>query len=230
MGLNISIQGANFTHFISTLIPAGENLAGHWSFSKGLTEGIKNKVTGVSGTLIGAPTVANGKIIADKANGFITDVNLGSEKTFIVIVKSTGTSIPLGSIDYDTAAGFNPSDSLMVYNSRPVIHLNGNIDVQAANTINLNTVHFIAGTLATTGNTLYVSSNGVLSKKVGGAHTGLSDPYNLRIGGWGVVSTTIVGTAEVYEALAFNKALSETEIQRVLDYFKNELAGTVIID
>lgn len=229
MGLNIQIKDAVFTKSIGLLLPFSSNLVGYWTFNSTRDEAIKNNVTGVVGTLVGNPIVSDGKIATDRANGFITDIAISGEKTFITIAKTSSAAVLLSSTDYDRT-GTPTSEGIAVFNSAPIVQLNGASNPKALGVVNLNTIHFIAGALGVSSNSLYVSSGGALQETVGSAHNGsLDDPNKLRIGGWGVVSTALVGSTETYAALVYNKKLSATEVQTVFDYLKREF-GSVVID
>ncbi len=216
MGLNIQLPDVVFTKHIGNLIPVGESLVGYWLFKGTLEESIVNRVTGKSGTVVGNPQVSNGKIATSKANGFITDVAISGEKTFIAVSKFTSAAILLGSINYDGSTTGN--EGIAVFGGKPLIQLDGSSKPQSANSPNLDQIHLVAGSIGSTSNSLFVSSNGNLTEETA-SHTGnLADTSFLRIGAWGVNSTALVGTTETYAALAFNKKLSNTEIIELYEY------------
>lgn len=226
MGLNIEIKGVTFTKKIASLIPASENLIGYWAFDGTLTESIKNKISGVSGTLVGTPTVSGGKINVDKANGFITDVVISGEKTFITIAKTTASAILISSLNYDASTPTN--EGIALFGGKPLVQLDGTSKPISANSPDLSKIHLIAGALGSGSNSLFVSAGGNLIEETA-THTGnLTDTSPLRIGGWGVNSTALVGSAEVYAVLVYNKKLSTTEVQSVFNYFKTKLSPVVI--
>ena len=226
MGLNIEIKGVTFTKKIGLLLPVTDNLIGYWTFDSTLAESIKNKISGVSGTLVGAPTVSGGKINTDKANGFITDISISGEKTFIVVAKSTANAILLSGRNYDEA--YMGMEGLAMFTGKPMMLIDGVSRPQSANSPDLSKIHFIAGATGSASNSLYVSKDGVLSEETA-THSGfLVDTSFLRIGGWGVNSTTLVGSTETYAALVYNKKLSTTEVQAVFNYFKTKLSPVVI--
>lgn len=218
MGINIQVTDVTFTKKIGLLVPYSSNLVGCWRFNDTLNNSIKNLVTGVAGTLVGAPTILNNRLLADKANGFITDVSVSGEKTFISIAKSSASSILLGSINYD--AGVSGNDGIAYYTSKPMVQLDGASKPQSATVVDLNNVHFVAGALGASSNSLYVSKGGILTEGTA-MHTGnLSDINLLRIGGWGVNSTSLVGNTETCAALVYNRKLTSAEINEVFNYFK----------
>lgn len=225
MGLNIEIKNVTFTKKIGSLIPVSENLIGYWVFDGTLAESIKNKISGVSGTLVGAPTVSAGKINADKANGFITDITISGEKTFITIAKTTAAAMLISSINYDSLV---PSDGISVFNGRPLVQLDSASKPLSANSPDLSKIHLIAGAFGASSNNLFVSSGGSLVEETATHAGNLADVNPLRIGGWGVNSTSLVGSAEVYATLAYNKKLSTAEVQAVFNYFKTKLSPVVI--
>lgn len=226
MGLNIEIKNVTFTKKIASLVPVSENLIGYWAFDGVLADGIKNKISGVSGTLVGAPTVSGGKINTDKANGFITDITISGEKTFIAIAKTTASAVLISSVNYDVPTQTNEGISL--YNGKPLVQLDSASKPISANSPDLSKIHLIAGALGSGSNNLFVSAGGNLIEETA-THTGnLTDTSPLRIGGWGVNSTSLVGSAEVYAALVYNKKLSASEVQSVFNYFKTRLSPTVI--
>jgi len=228
MGLNIEIKNVTFTKKIASLMPVSENLIGYWAFDGTLAESIKNRISGISGTLVGAPTVSGGKINTDRANGFITDITISGEKTFITVAKTTTSALLVSSRNYDADVTTTTSEGIAVFNSRPMIQLDGASKPQSANLMDLTKIHFIAGSLGSNSNSLFVSAGGVLVEEAA-THTGnLTDTAPLRIGGWGVNSTALVGSAEVYAALVYNKKLSASEAQSVFNYFKTRLSPTVI--
>jgi hypothetical protein len=226
MGLNIEIKNVTFTKKIGSLIPVYENLIGYWSFDGTLTEGIKNKISGVSGTLVGAPTVSGGKINTDKANGFITDITISGEKTFIVVAKSTANAILLGGRNYDDS--YIAVEGVAMFAGKPMVLIDGSSKPQSANLPDLSKIHFIAGATGLTSNSLYVSKGGVLSEETATHSGSLVDTSFLRIGGWGVNSTILVGSTETYAALVYKKKLSTAEVQAVFNYFKTKLSHVVI--
>ncbi len=218
MGFNIVVPDATFTKNIGSLIPGGDNLIGYWLFGGTLQESIKNRITGVAGTLIGSPVVSNGKIATDKANGFITDISISGEKTFVVVSKYSSNAVLLGSVNYDAATATN--EGIAVFGGKPLIQLDSASKPVSSKSPDLTKIHFVAGCLGSSSNSLYASTGGVATEEVA-SHTGnLNDTALLRIGGWGVTSTTLVGTAETYAAMVFNKKLSSTEVSDLLAYLK----------
>lgn len=226
MGFNIQIPDAIFDKNIGNIIPSGDNLVGYWLFSGTLQESIINRISGISGILVGAPAVSNGKIATDKTKGFITDVAISGEKTFIAIAKFTPASILLSSINYDALP--ETSDGIAVFDSKPMIQLNSASKPQSANKVNTSNIHFVAGTLGASSNSLYVSKNGLLTKEDASHTESLVDNMKLRIGGWGVNSTSLVGSTETYAAMVFNKKLSALEVQDVFYYLKKTLKDIVV--
>lgn len=226
MGLNIEIKNVTFTKKIGSLFPVAENLIGYWSFEGTLAESIKNKISGVSGTLVGAPTVSAGKINTDKANGFITDIAISGEKTFIAIAKTTAAAALISSINYDGSPSGN--EGIALFYGKPLIQLDGASKPLSANLPDLSKIHFIAGAIGSSSNSLFVSAGGSLVEETATHAGNLADVNPLRIGGWGVNSTSLVGSVEVYAALVYNKKLSTAEVQSVFNYFKTELSPVVI--
>lgn len=222
MGFNIQIPNTTFTKYIGSTVPSGENLIGYWLFDGTQADSIKNRVTGISGALIGNPTVSGDKINTDKANGFITDITISGEKTFIAVAKTTTAAILVSSTNYDAGATAT-SEGIAVFNSRPMIQLDGASKPQSANLMDLTKIHFIAGSVGSNSNNLFVSAGGALVEETA-THTGnLTDSTPLRIGGWGVNSTSLVGSAEVYAVLVFDKKLSSAEVQAVFNFLKHQL-------
>ncbi|HDJ7835209.1 TPA: hypothetical protein PRO12_003026 [Acinetobacter baumannii] len=221
MGLSIEIKNVTFTKKIRLLVPVSENLIGYWIFNDSLDDGIKNKVSGVSGTLVGAPTVSAGKINADKANGFITDITISGEKTFITIAKSSANAVLLGSTNYDNTSSIY--DGLMVYQQKATVQMDSNIRLQKPAVIDISKIHFMAASMGVSGVGLFVSNAVGGLEELTSPAWGLTDNNPLRIGGWGVDSKTLVGSTEVYAALVYNKKLSTAEVQSVFDYFKAKL-------
>lgn len=226
MGLKIEIKNVTFTKKIATLMPVTENLIGYWSFEGTITEGIKNKISGISGMLVGDPTVSGRKISTDKANGFITDITISGEKTFITIAKSTANAILLGGRNYDDS--YMGVEGIAMFAGKPMMLVDGASKPQSANSPDLSKIHFIAGATGSASNSLYVSKDGVLSEETATHSGSLVDTSFLRIGGWGVNSTTLVGSTETYAALVYNKKLSTAEVQAVFNYFKTKLSPVVI--
>lgn len=226
MGLNIEIKNVTFTKKIGSLLPVAENLIGYWAFDETLAESIKNKISGVNGTLVGAPTVSAGKINTDKANGFITDITISGEKTFIAIAKTSAAAVMISSINYDGPTSGN--EGVAVFNSKALAQLNGAGSPTSANIIDLTKTHFFAAAFGASSNGLFVSAGGGLVEETATHAGNLADVNPLRIGGWGVTSTSLVGSAEVYAALAYNKKLSAAEVQSVFNYFKTKLSPVVI--
>lgn len=226
MGLNIEIKNVTFTKKIASLMPVSENLIGYWTFDSTLAESIKNKISGVSGTLVGAPTVSGGKINTDKANGFITDISISTEKTFIVVAKSTANAFLLSGRNYDEA--YTAVEGVAMFAGTPMMLVDGSSKPQSANFPDLSKIHFIAGATGLASNSLYVSKDGVLSEETATHSGSLVDTSFLRIGGWGVNNTTLVGSTETYAALVYNKKLSTAEVQAVFNYFKTKLSAVVI--
>ncbi|ADX03025.1 hypothetical protein [Acinetobacter baumannii] len=221
MGLNIQLPDVVFTKHIGNLIPSGENLEGYWLFNGTLEESIINRVTGVQGTVVGTPQVSNSKITTDKANGFITDIIISGEKTFVVVAKFTTQAILLSSINYDASSLTN--EGIAVYGGKPLVQLDSASRPSSAYLPDLTKVHFVSGSLGLASNSLFVSSDGVLTEEIA-SHTGsLNDSAALRIGAWGVNSTSIVGSTDTYAALIFNKKLSSTETQELYEYLSSIL-------
>lgn len=226
MGINIIIPDATFTKNIGSLIPGGDNLVGYWLFKGTLQESIINRISGVAGTLIGAPVVSNGKIATDKAKGFITDVSISGEKTFVVVSKYSANAMLLGSLNYDAATTTN--DGIAVFGGHPLIQLDSASKPTSSKSPDLTKIHFVAGCLGANSNSLFASSGGQISEEAA-SHTGnLNDTAFLRIGGWGPNNTSLVGTADTYAAMAFNKKLSLTEVFNLLDYLKGALPSIAI--
>lgn len=226
MGLNIEIKNVTFTKKIGSLIPVSENLIGYWSFDGTLTEGIKNKISGVSGTLVGAPTVSAGKINTDKANGFITDISISTEKTFVVVAKSTANASLLSSVNYDIPSTF--TDGLIMFGQKATVQMDGQIKLQKPDLIDINKIHFMAASMGVSGTGLFVSNAvGGLDELTTTAGN-LTDVNPLRIGGWGASSSSMIGSTETYAALVYNKKLNASEVQSVFNYFKTRLSPVVI--
>lgn len=226
MGLNIKIKDAIFTKKIDFFVPASENLVGYWTFEGALADGIRNKVTGISGTIIGSPTVSDGKIITNNLNGFLTDISVPGEKTIISISKrdaSLATQL-IGTHNY--ASVKLPTTQLSFVRGYPYLQISAQNTVTGTSGSNASLNHFVAGAIGSTSNSLYLSKDGTLFETTANHSLNILDFGYFRIGGVG--GTYAPGTAETYAVLVYDKKLSTAEVQTVFDFLKDSLTGITI--
>ncbi|MCT9260442.1 hypothetical protein OHV63_08845 [Acinetobacter baumannii] len=226
MGFNIVVPGSIFTKNIGSLIPGGDSLVGYWTFDGTLQDSIVNRVTGVAGTIVGTPSVSDGRIVTNKANGFITDLSVSGEKTFVVISKYSANAMLLGSLNYDAATTTN--EGIAVFGGHPLIQLDSASKPTSSKSPDLTKIHFVAGCFGAASNSLFASSGGVITEEVA-SHTGnLNDAAFLRVGAWGPNNTSLVGTTETYAAMVFDRKLSSNETTNLFIYLKSIFPNIVI--
>ena len=229
MGLQINIESARFNKMIDSTIPAGKYLRGYWDFSSDdISLGATNKVTGVEGALVGNPTMSNGAINIDKANGLVTDLQMDGEKTFVTVARTSTRCVTLGSRNYDDADEPLNNEGIGVFDRQAFVQMDAGIVARGDIYTDLTQNHFVAGVIENGKATVYWSDVGSLQSNSSTTTKSTDDPNNLRIGGWGVESTALIGSGSVYTAMAFDKALNADEIQRLFSYLSSSMS--VIID
>lgn len=223
MGMNIKIPDANFTKSLGVILPFNSNLVGYWNFSAGLTEGRKNQISGSTASLIGSPTVVDGALLIDRTKGLLTSLVVNSNKTFITVMRYTGSNILVGSIDY-TEAGTSGQDGLFVNNNNIAVQENrgSGAVISSSTPATPEKPYIIAGTLDNVGSDVYVydGTNTVTATRA--STDAQTDIYPLRIGGWAPSVETFTGNAKIYTTLVYNRKLSALEINTVFEYLKSK--------
>ncbi len=224
MGMNIKIPDANFTKSLGAILPFNSNLVGYWNFSAGLAEGRKNQVTGSTASLIGSPTVVDGALQIDRTKGVLTNLVVNTNKTFITLVRYTGDSIFIGSIDYSGETGVGGQDGMFIQANTPRVQVDRatGAGFSAVDAINPALPYIFAGTIDSAGSDIY-AYDGTSTKTVSKASTNSQTDVNpLRIGGWAVDVATFSGSAKIYTTLVYDRKLSASELETVFAYLKSK--------
>lgn len=224
MGMNIKIAGANFTKSLGAILPFNSNLVGYWNFSAGLTEGRKNQVTGSVASLIGSPTVSNGALQIDRTKGLLTDLVVNTNKTFITLVRYTGNSIFMGSMDYSSSTGVGGQDGLFIQVNTPRVQVDRSTGAgfTASQAINPALPYIIAGTIDNAGSDIYAHDGKSTVTVTKASVDSQTDTNPLRIGGWAANVSTFEGNAKIYATLVYNRKLSAAELEIVFAYLKSK--------
>lgn len=221
MGVNIQDKNAVFTNVIGSIIPFAEKLKGYWGFdTDDINIALTNKADGIKATLIGSPTLANGKLLADDKNGILTNITMQSDKTFIVITKVTGSSVVFGSTEYKTGQVGADFDSIGVISTNPFVQKNGTLTPRSLKTLPASP-SFIAGAIGSATNSLFTITNKLVVTETASHTTSNIATAKLRICGTAPLGGGLGGSAEVFCALAYEGKLTPIQIQEVYNYLSN---------
>lgn len=231
MGLSITIKDAVFTKFFATSLPVTSGLKIHFDFGGSLESSKVNKVTGVSATIAGSPTVLTNSVIVNNKNGFKTNLVADTkDRTYIVITKSAINSILAGHTSYDDSANQTKNTALVMTNSQFGIQYMAQLYAQSTPQSNVGTsVRFVAGVISGNDCETYINSSNSLTKLSGTSGLVNTNFFPFTVGAYNEDGNTFPNNVETYEVLYFDRALSQSEIESLYLSLKNKYSAKSIV-
>lgn len=227
MGLSIQIKDVVFSKYFATSLPVTIGLKIHFDFGGSIESSRVNKVTGVSATVAGTPTVLANSVIVSNKNGFKTNLVAGTkDRTYIIITKSAGNSILAGHTNYDDSANQTKSTAITMTNSKFGIQYMG--DLKALGSVESNVgsvVRFAAGVIRDNTSETYVNATNALTKYSEGLTKANENFFPFTVGAYNVTGSVFPNAVETYEVLYFDRALSQSEIESLYLNLKNKYSA-----
>lgn len=231
MGLSITIKDVVFSKYFASSLPVTSGLKIHFDFGGSIESSRINKVTGVSATVAGTPTVLADSVIVSNKNGFKTNlVAETKDRTYIIVTKSAINSILAGHTSYDDSVNQPKSTALTMANSKFGMQYMADLKSQGPVESNIGSaVRFAAGVIRDNTSETYVNSKNALTKYSESLTKANENFFPFTVGAYNVNGSVFPNNVETYEVLYFDRALSQSEIESLYLSLKNKYSDKGII-
>lgn len=227
MGLSITIKDVVFSKYFATSLPVTRGLKIHFDFGGSIESSQMNKVTGISATVAGTPTVLADSVIVNNKNGFKTDlVAETKDRTYIIVTKSAGNSILAGHTSYDDSVNQPKSTAFTMTNFKFGVHYMAVLKALGPVESNVGTsVRFAAGVIRDNTAETYVNATNALNKYSEALTNIIANFFPFTVGAYNVNGNIFPNSVETYEVLYFDRALSQSEIESIYLSLKNKYSA-----